>query len=166
MKSENVSHSVLSNYLWCHRSQPTRLLCPWDSLGKNTGVGCLFLLQGIFSTQGSNPCLLCLLHWQVGSLPLAPPGKFLRDIRLVHMLHGFCFIFHDCIGWTLEKLRNKIPKYKWLRLCEKHLSMRFSAFYIYDMCHKQKIKPEMSWKWFTEEHEWGTQSQESSELWL
>ena len=33
------------------------------------------LLQGIFPTQGSNPQLLCLLHWQGGSLPLAPPGK-------------------------------------------------------------------------------------------
>ena len=33
------------------------------------------LLQGIFPSQGSNPCLLCLLHWQAGSLPLAPPGK-------------------------------------------------------------------------------------------
>ena len=46
-----------------------------DFPGKNTGVGCHALLQGIFSTQGSNPHLLCLLHWQVGSLPLAPPGK-------------------------------------------------------------------------------------------
>ena len=36
---------------------PTRLLCPWDSPGKNTGVGCHFLLQGIFPTQGSNPGL-------------------------------------------------------------------------------------------------------------
>ena len=35
-----------------------RLLCPWDSLGKNTGVGCHFLLQGILPTQGSNPGLL------------------------------------------------------------------------------------------------------------
>ena len=35
----------------------------------------VFLLQGIFLTQGSNPCLLHLLHWQVGSLQLAPPGK-------------------------------------------------------------------------------------------
>ena len=34
------------------------LLCPWDSPGKNTGVGCHFLLQGIFPTQGSNPHLL------------------------------------------------------------------------------------------------------------
>ena len=38
--------------------QPTRLLCPWDSPGKNTGVGGHFLLQGIFLTQGSNPHLL------------------------------------------------------------------------------------------------------------
>ena len=35
-----------------------RLLCPWDFLGKNTGVGCHFLLQGIFQIQGSNPHLL------------------------------------------------------------------------------------------------------------
>ena len=47
----------------------------WDSPGKNTGVGCHALLQGIFLTQGSNPHLLCLLYWQTGSLPLVPPGK-------------------------------------------------------------------------------------------
>ena len=52
-----------------------RLPCPWDSPGKNTRVGCNFLLQGIFVTQRLNPCLLCLLHWQVGPLPTAPPGK-------------------------------------------------------------------------------------------
>ena len=38
-------------------------------------AGCHFLLQGIFRTQGLNLYLLCLLHWQVDSLPLAPPGK-------------------------------------------------------------------------------------------
>ena len=46
-----------------------------ESPGKNTGVGCCVLLQGIFLTQGLNPCLLCLLHWQVGFLPLVTPGK-------------------------------------------------------------------------------------------
>jgi len=45
------------------------------SPGKNTGVGCHVVLQGIFSTQGSNQHLLCFLHWQMGSLPLVPPGK-------------------------------------------------------------------------------------------
>ena len=33
------------------------------------------LLQGTFQTQGSNPCLFCLLQWQLESLPLVPPGK-------------------------------------------------------------------------------------------
>ena len=43
--------------------------------GKDTGVSCHILLQGIFLTQGSNPPLLCLLYWQGDSLPLVPPGK-------------------------------------------------------------------------------------------
>ena len=51
---------------------PPRLLCPRNSPGKNTGVGCHFLLQGIFPTQGSNPHLL---HWQVDSLPLHHLGS-------------------------------------------------------------------------------------------
>ena len=37
-------------------------LCPWNSPGKNTGVDCHSLFQGIFPTQRSNPHLLCLLH--------------------------------------------------------------------------------------------------------
>ena len=44
-----------------------RLLCPWDYLGKNTGVDCHFLLEQIFLTQGLNPRLLNLLHWQACS---------------------------------------------------------------------------------------------------
>ena len=58
-----------------HGLQPARLFCPWDSPGKNTRVGHHALLHGIFLTQGSNWCLLCLLNWQAGSLPLVPPGK-------------------------------------------------------------------------------------------
>ena len=44
--------------LWPHGLQPTRLPCPGDFPGKDTGVGCHFLLQGIFPIQGSNPGLL------------------------------------------------------------------------------------------------------------
>ena len=51
------------------------LLCLQDSLSKNTGVSCHFFLQRIFPTEGSNTSLLHLLHWQAGSLPLAPTGK-------------------------------------------------------------------------------------------
>ena len=46
-----------------------------DSPGRNAGVDHHALLQGIFLTQVLNPCLLCLMHWQAGSLPLMPPGK-------------------------------------------------------------------------------------------
>ena len=51
---EKWSHSVVSNFLRPHGLYPARLLCPWNSPGKNTGVGCHFLLQGIFPTQGLN----------------------------------------------------------------------------------------------------------------
>ena len=52
VKSENESHSVVSDSL-----RPQRLYSPWHSPGQNTEVGTLFLLQGIFPTQGSNPGL-------------------------------------------------------------------------------------------------------------
>ena len=59
-ESESVRPSAVSDSLRPHGLHPSvRLLCPWDSPGKNTGVACHFLLQGIFSTQGSNPGLLC-----------------------------------------------------------------------------------------------------------
>ena len=44
----------MSSSLQPHGLYPARLLCPWDSSGKNTGVGCYSLLQGIFPTQGSD----------------------------------------------------------------------------------------------------------------
>ena len=66
-----LSGIVVSN-LWPHGLQPTRLLCPWDSPGKNTGVGCHFLLQRIFPIEGSNPSLL---HWKVDSFTMGPPRK-------------------------------------------------------------------------------------------
>ena len=54
-----VSHSVVSNCLQLHGLYPIRLLRPRDSLGKNTGVGNHFLIQGIFWTPGLNSGLLC-----------------------------------------------------------------------------------------------------------
>ena len=50
IRAKSLSHVQLS--------VPARLLSPWDSPGKNTGVGCHALLQGVFLTQGSNPGLL------------------------------------------------------------------------------------------------------------
>ena len=62
--------SVVSDTL-----QPTRLLRPCSSQGKNTGVGCHFRLQGLFPTQGLNLYALHLLHWQAASLPWSHLGS-------------------------------------------------------------------------------------------
>ena len=61
---------VVSNSaaLWTAARQA--FLCPWNSPGKNTGVGRHVLFQGILPTQGSNLSLSCFLHWQADSLPL------------------------------------------------------------------------------------------------
>ena len=59
---QSLGRSVASDSLPPFGLQPARLLCPWDFSGKNTGVGCHVLLQGIFPTRGSNSSLLCLLH--------------------------------------------------------------------------------------------------------
>jgi len=81
--------SVISDSLQPHGPWPTRLLCPWDFPGKNTGVGCHALLQGIFLTQVSNPHLLCLLHfrqisycWGTGELKEKQKVKLLSCVRL------------------------------------------------------------------------------------
>ena len=64
----------------CAKSlQSCLTLCdPMDcSLPGLHGMGCHALLQGIFLTQGLNLSLWCLLHWQMGSLPLVPPGNII-----------------------------------------------------------------------------------------
>ena len=83
---ESYVASVVSNSLRPHGLWPSRLLCPWESPCKNNGEGCHSFLQRIFPTQGSNPYLLCFLHWQVRSLPLVPPGKPIKPIALPKQL--------------------------------------------------------------------------------
>ena len=56
--SESENHSVVSSFFSHHGLQPARLLCPWNSAGKNTVVGSLTILQGIFQTQWLNQGLL------------------------------------------------------------------------------------------------------------
>ena len=70
---------VTSDSLWPHGLQLARILCPWGSPRKNSGVGCHFLLQRIFPTQELNRQLLHLLHcrwilyqWATGEAPLWP----------------------------------------------------------------------------------------------
>ena len=87
-----MSRSVVSEFLQLHGLQPARLLCSWDSPGKNTRVGCHVLLQGIFLTQGWN---LGLLHcWP--TLHSEPPvskliGYIIAQGREATLHHNYQF---------------------------------------------------------------------------
>ena len=76
-----------------------------DFPGENTRVGCHFLLQGIFPTQRSNLHLLRLLHWQAGSLLLAPLGDCIKKkiFLLVYMTAflNFWFLCFYNYKWNL-----------------------------------------------------------------
>ena len=76
--------SVMSDSLRPHGLWPARLFCPWNFPGKNTGVGCCFLSQGIFLTQGSN---LPLLHWQADSLLLYHLGN---PLPIYTVIYNYC----------------------------------------------------------------------------
>ena len=70
-----IRAQLLSHVLPFATLQPTRFLCPWGFSGKNTGVGCHALLQGIFQTQGLNLQLLHLLHCRWILYPLSHVGS-------------------------------------------------------------------------------------------
>ena len=90
----SVCACSVSSSLWPHGLQPTRLLCPWNSPGKKTGVGCHFLFQGIFLTQGLNLCLcvsfISCFDRQI-LLPLSPLGSsnVLKKV-LVKFSYAYC----------------------------------------------------------------------------
>ena len=99
------------------------LLSPRDSLRKNTGVGCHALLQRIFLTQELNLCLISLLHWQMDSLPLAPPGK-------PHKLHIIALYFSSS---PLFNSTLYISSYQ--RICAE-IFIYFKANVIVKSCHE------------------------------
>ena len=76
--------------------------CPWDSPGKNTGVGCHALLQGILPTQGSNPHLLPLLPAVAGGFfTTVPPGKPRAVVWLMveSLVLSSALFFKAGLGW-------------------------------------------------------------------
>ena len=84
------SHPVASDSFQHHGLQLTRLLCPWDSPGKNTGGGCLALLQGIFPTQESTRSLTL----QADSLSFESSGYMIFIQYVVHIEY-IVYIYKD-----------------------------------------------------------------------
>ena len=104
--------------------KPVRILCPGNFPGKNPGVGCHFLLQGIFPTQGSNPHLLCVLHWQADSLPLSHLGS-------PYTAPGGHLILHVC---------------EWYQGVTRPMQLYMVALNLNDTIYKRKTSVKETWQ--------------------
>ena len=105
VKESEVTQSCLT---LCDPMEPTRLLHPWDFPGKSTGVGCHFLPQGIFLTQGSNPdlphCRQTLYHLSYQGSP-AHKGKAL--IKFLLLLKPSHFLYFTKYLLCTRRSRNR-----------------------------------------------------------
>ena len=85
-----LRHSVVSDFVRPQRRQPTRLRCPWDSPGKNTVVGCHFLLQGIFLTQELNPGLPWGGKGRLFTYWATREDQVLWNVNMYYVINEFC----------------------------------------------------------------------------
>ena len=88
MKPVSSMHAQFLQSLQPYGLQTPRPLCPWDSPGKDTEVGCHALLQGIFPTQELNPSLLHLPHCTWILYPLSHLGSPISAISSVQFSHS------------------------------------------------------------------------------
>ena len=99
LKSESVTHPVVSNSLGPLGLQPARFLCPWNSPGKNPGVDSHSLLQGDLPDPGIKPGSTSL---QVDPLLSEPPGKSTFTGYQLHMLHGLNHVLITSCQWFIK----------------------------------------------------------------
>ena len=114
--------SVASNSLWPKGPQPASLLSTWNFPSKNIGSSCHFLFQRIYLTQGLNPSLLRLLHWQADCLALShweSPEKLLL-LLFSHSVvsdslwpHGLQHTRLPCTSPSLGVCSNSCPLSWW-----------------------------------------------------
>ena len=114
----------MSDSVRTHRWQPTRLPCPWDSPGKNTRVGCHFLLQCMKVKSESEVAQSCPIL--SNPMDCSPPGSSVHGIFQARVLEwcaiGRCYslffqsIIASCRCWHVQKSHSR--GYMYLRMCK------------------------------------------------
>ena len=103
----------MSDFVWPHRQQPTRLPCPWDSPGKNTGVGCHFLLRCMKVKSEREVAQSCPPLWD--PMDCRPPGSSVHGILQARTLEWGAIALkwqwltfqktyrrnHSCASWNI-----------------------------------------------------------------
>ena len=104
--------SVVSDSVWPHRQQPTRFLCPWDSPGKNTGVGCHFLLQCIKVKSESELAQSCLTL--IDPMDCSLPGSSTHGIFQARVLEWVAIAFSRFPHYQLQKPPHDKSPSRWV----------------------------------------------------
>ena len=103
-----------------HRRQPTRLPRPWDSPGKNTGVGCHFLLQCIIVKSESEVAQLCLTLSDRDPMDCSLPGSSIHGIFQARVLEWGAIAFSESHFSHVQLCATL-----WAIVCQVPLSVRF-----------------------------------------
>ena len=102
-----LSCSIVSNSLRPHGLQPARLLCPWDSPGKNIGVGCHALLQGIIPSQGLNPGLLHALEGVFFTTSTTSTQRIAKEPELAQVTRRMIYAGPSKFGVCLQQYTHR-----------------------------------------------------------
>ena len=126
--------------------------CFWDFPGKNTGVGCYALLEGIFLTQESNPHFLCLLHWKADSLPLSHLGslenayrrqneqQFLPNCQLFLYTKITVYSVIFCSRLYSSKMVQRLWKRIWQFLKKWNIELSHESAILFFCMHSKELK--------------------------
>ena len=124
--AQSLSHVWLFAILWiatCH----TPLSVGFSD--ENTGTGCRFLLQDIFPTQGLNPHLLCLLHWQANSFTTEPLGGPNNHLVCANLLCSNRRLIQVYFRWRIH-----IPTFSWHTRNTYHSAGNFNSGWTSESC--------------------------------
>ena len=144
VRAKLLSHVWLFATLWT--------VCPWDSSGKNTGVGCHALLHEIFLTQGLNPCLLHFLHWQAGYRQVPKndwAGAYVKPAFLFYglkvkkkkvLFYSTSLFYLFCPHWYFEQVQVSVRgERRWQTFCSSPCTIS----------KKQNWAQKMSWHFWS-----------------
>ena len=118
----------MSDSLWPHRQQPTRLPCPWDSPSKNTGVGCHFLLQYMKVKSESEVAQYC--PTLSNPMDCSPPGSPIHGISQARVLEwgAIAFSKKSIIPYLIMKYLGQMCKLVWkILVCIRRSILEISA---------------------------------------
>jgi len=127
----------VSDSVWHHRRQPTRLPRPWDSPGKNTGVGCHFLLQCVKVKSESEVAQSCPTLRD--PMDCSPPGSSVHVIFQARVLEWGAIAFNSGDPWIIQP---KMKMYK-LQLTSKCLAALIFSYLLLFSLHANWASPPM-----------------------